>query len=178
MHDEIDFETTLYANYERLVHETPRERLAALLGHYGFDYHDLDTPMRAFSGGEVSKILFAILGQTRANLLVLDEPTNHLDYDSREALEYSLRGYKGTILFISHDRYFVNRLATHLWIIDNGEVALSYGNYNDYKLKVERGLDFDMSLWQEDGELDIVLQEKLGKNEAKRIKAKFARTWD
>ncbi len=56
-------------------------------------------------------------------------------------------------------------------------MSLSYGNYNDYKLKVERGIDFDMSLWQEDGELAMVLEEKLGKNEAKRIKAKFARTW-
>lgn len=177
MHEELDFSTTLHANYERLVGNIARERLAGLLGYYGFTFHDLDKPMFAFSGGQVSKLLFAIIGQKPANLLILDEPTNHLDYDSREALEYSLRGYKGTILFISHDRYFVNRLATHLWIIDNGEVSLSYGNYNDYKLKVERGIDFDMSLWQEDGELAIVLEEKLGKNEAKRIKAKFARTW-
>ena len=177
MHEELDFSTTLYANYERMVGPVTRERLAGLLGYYGFNYQDVDKQMSAFSGGQVSKILFAIIGQKPSNFLVLDEPTNHLDYDSREALEYSIRGYKGTILFISHDRYFVNRLATHLWIIDNGEVALSYGNYNDYKLKVERGIDFDMSLWQEDGELAMVLEEKLGKNEAKRIKAKFAKTW-
>ncbi|MDD2745524.1 MAG: ABC-F family ATP-binding cassette domain-containing protein [Candidatus Gracilibacteria bacterium] len=177
MHEELDFGVSLYANYERLVGTITRERLAGLLGYYGFTFHDIDKPMFAFSGGQVSKILFAIIGQKSANLLILDEPTNHLDYDSREALEYSLRGYKGTILFISHDRYFVNRLATHLWIIDNGEVSLSYGNYNDYKLKVERGIDFDMSLWNDDGELSMVLEEKLGKNEAKRIKAKFARTW-
>ncbi len=177
MHEELDFTTTPHANYERLVGPIARERLAGLLWYYGFTFHDLDKPMMGFSGGQVSKLLFAIIGQKPANLLILDEPTNHLDYDSREALEYSLRGYKGTILFISHDRYFVNRLATHLWIIDNGEVVLSYGNYNDYKLKVERGIDFDMSLWQDDGELAMVLEEKLGKNEAKRIKAKFAKTW-
>lgn len=138
MHEELDFSTTLYANYERMVAPTTRERLAGLLGYYGFNYQDVDKEMFAFSGGQVSKILFAIIGQIPSNLLILDEPTNHLDYDSREALEYSLRGYKGSILFISHDRYFVNRLATHLWIIDNGEVSLCYGNYNDYKLKVER----------------------------------------
>ena len=57
-------------------------------------------------------------------------------------------------------------------------MSLCYGNYNDYQLKLERGIDFDMSLWQEDGELDMVLQDKLGKNEAKRIKQKFARKWD
>jgi ATP-binding cassette subfamily F protein 3 len=177
MHEELDFSTTLYANYERLVGAISRERLAGLLGYYGLTFHDLDKQMFAFSGGQISKILFAIIGQKPANLLILDEPTNHLDYDSREALEYSLREYKGTILFISHDRYFVNRLATHLWIIDKGEVVLSYGNYSDYKLKVERGIDFDMSLWQEDGELALVLEEKLGKNEARRITAKYARTW-
>lgn len=177
MHEELDFSTTLYANYERLVGNISRERLAGLLGYYGVTFHDLDKQMLAFSGGQISKILFAIIGQKPANLLILDEPTNHLDYDSREALEHSLRAYKGTILFISHDRYFVNRLATHLWIIDRGEVVLSYGNYSDYKLKVERGIDFDMSLWQEDGELALVLEEKLGKNEARRIAAKYARTW-
>jgi ATP-binding cassette, subfamily F, member 3 len=178
MHEELNMETSLYANYERLVGAVTRERLAGIIGYYGFSYHDLDTPVGLFSGGQISKILFAILWQKRANFLIFDEPTNHLDYDTRESLEKSLRGYPWAILFISHDRYFVNRLATHLWIINKGEVSLCYGNYNDYQLKLERGIDFDMSLWQEDGELDMVLQDKLGKNEAKRIKQKFARKWD
>jgi ATP-binding cassette, subfamily F, member 3 len=178
MHEELNMETSLYANYERLVGAVTRERLAGIIGYYGFNYYDLDTPVGLFSGWQISKILFAILGQKRANFLIFDEPTNHLDYDTRESLEKSLRGYPWAILFISHDRYFVNRLATHLWIINKGEVSLCYGNYNDYQLKLERGIDFDMSLWQEDGELDMVLQDKLGKNEAKRIKQKFARKWD
>jgi ATP-binding cassette, subfamily F, member 3 len=152
--------------------------LAGLLGNYGFEYADLEKPVFMFSGGQVSKILFAIIGQKPANVLVLDEPTNHLDYDAREALEKSLRGYKGAILFISHDRYFVNKLATHLWIIDDGELMVSYGNYSDYRLKKERGIDFDMSLWQEDGELALVLEEKLGKNEARRIRDKYSRKWN
>ena len=118
MHEELDHTLSLYANYEHIVGGTTRERLAGILGYYGFDYHDLDKLIGSFSGGQISKILFAILGQKPANLLILDEPTNHLDYDTREALERSLRKYPGAILFISHDRYFVNRLATHLWIID------------------------------------------------------------
>jgi ATP-binding cassette, subfamily F, member 3 len=178
MHENLDFSRSVHANFETLAHDCNKEQLAGLLWYYGFSYHDLDTPVSMLSGWQVSRFLFAILGQKPANLLILDEPTNHLDYDSREALERSIRNYPGAILFISHDRYFVNRLATHLWIIQNGEVALSYGNYNDYTFKVERGIDFDMSLWQDNGELDMVLEEKLGKNEARRIKAKFSRKWD
>ncbi len=178
MHEELVFDKTLYENFEIHGMGFSRERIAGLLGNYGFDYFDLEKPLFAFSGGQVSKILFAIIGQKPANVLVLDEPTNHLDYDARESLEKSLRHYKGAILFISHDRYFVNKLASHLWIIEDGELIVSYGNYSDYRLKKERGLDFDMSLWQEDGELALVLEEKLGKNEARRIRDKFSRKWN
>lgn len=177
MHEELAFDKTLYENFELHGMGYTRERLAGLLGNYGFDYFDLEKPLFAFSGGQVSKILFAIIGQKPANVLILDEPTNHLDYDARESLERSLRHYKGAILFISHDRYFVNKLASHLWIIEDGELIISYGNYSDYRLKKERGIDFDMSLWQEDGELALVLEEKLGKNEARRIRDKFSRKW-
>ena len=177
MHEELAFDKTLYEKFEMHGMGFSRERLSGLLGNYGFDYFDLEKPLFAFSGGQVSKILFAIIGQKPANVLVLDEPTNHLDYDARESLEKSLRTYKGAILFISHDRYFVNKLASHLWIIEDGELIVSYGNYSDYRLKKERGIDFDMSLWQEDGELALVLEEKLGKNEARRIRDKYSRKW-
>jgi ATP-binding cassette subfamily F protein 3 len=79
------------------------------------------------------------------------------------------------VLFISHDRYFVNKLATKLWIIEDGELILSYGNYDDYRFKRERGISLDMSLFDADGELDIVLEEKLGAVEMRRIREKFAR---
>lgn len=79
-----------------------------------------------------------MIGLRPSNVLVLDEPTNHLDYDSRESLEKALKEYPGTILFISHDRYFVNKVSSHLWIVEDGELTLSYGNYVDYRLKKER----------------------------------------
>ena len=82
--------------------------------------------------------MFSILGQMESNFLIFDEPTNHLDYESRESLEKALQKYEGSILFISHDRYFVNKLATKLWIIEDGELMISYGNYDDYKFKKER----------------------------------------
>ena len=111
----------------------------------------------------------------KSNLLILDEPTNHLDADTREALEQALGEYQWAILFISHDRYFVNKLAQKLWIISDGELSVSYGNYEDYLFKKERWLDLDMSLFNIDGEMDIVLEEKLGVSEARRIKEKFTR---
>ena len=82
--------------------------------------------------------MFAILGQKSSNVLVLDEPTNHLDYDTREALENAIKQYTGTVLFISHDRYFVNKIATHMWLVEKQEMTLSYGNYEDYQYKKER----------------------------------------
>lgn len=129
---------TVYDNFVAHGLNLPRERLAALLAQYGFAFTDIDRKITSFSGGQISKILFAILGQKSSNLLILDEPTNHLDYEARESLEQSLRKYSGTILFISHDRYFVNKIANKLWIITDGELLVNYGNYSDYQYKKER----------------------------------------
>jgi ATP-binding cassette subfamily F protein 3 len=175
MHEELDMDATVLANFERVGFAFTRERLASILGNYGFEYADVDRRVRDFSGGQVSKILFSMIGLRPSNILILDEPTNHLDYDSREALEKTLKEYPGTILFISHDRYFVNKVASHLWIVEDGELTVSYGNYADYRLKKDRGISYDVSLWNDAGELDMVLEEKLGKAEAKRIKEKFGR---
>jgi len=175
MHEELQRDKSVYDNFVAHGLTFPRERLAALLSQYGFAFTDIDRKITSFSGGQISKILFAILGQKPSNLLILDEPTNHLDYEARESLEQSLRKYSGTILFISHDRYFVNKIANKLWIITDGELLVNYGNYSDYQYKKERGLGFDDSLFDESAELSLVLESKLGKNEAKRIAEKFGR---
>ena len=121
------------------------------------------------------KTTFAILWQKESNLLILDEPTNHLDYDTREALEFALSKYKWTILFISHDRYFVNKLASHIWFIDKWELSISYWNYEDYRFKLENDLDMDFNLFDEEAELNMVLQDKLSDRQLKKIKDKFGR---
>lgn len=92
---------------------------------------------------------------------MLDEPTNHLDYDTREALEFALLNYPGSILFISHDRYFTNKIATHIWFIQDGELSISYGNYEDYRFKLDHKLSMDMHLFDEEAQLNLVLEEKL-----------------
>ncbi|MCK9272348.1 ATP-binding cassette domain-containing protein [Candidatus Gracilibacteria bacterium] len=175
LHEELDKNKTLRENFKLAGFDYIDQKLIAILSNYLFEKDDLDKKVREFSGGQISKILFAILGQKECNFLVLDEPTNHLDYDFREALERELLKFKGTILFISHDRYFINKVATHLWLIKDQELIVSYGNYDDYKYKLERGLNFDASLFDEEAQLNYTLEEKLGEKEAKRIREKYSR---
>jgi ATP-binding cassette, subfamily F, member 3 len=86
----------------------------------------------ALSGGEKSRLALAKLIYSRANVLVLDEPTNHLDIPSREALEQALAEYPGTIITVSHDRYFLDKLATEILHFENGAATYHYGSYSDY----------------------------------------------
>ncbi|PAK55376.1 ribosomal protection-like ABC-F family protein [Paenibacillus sp. 7541] len=95
------------------------------------------------SGGEWTRLRLAVLVQRKPNLLLLDEPTNHLDTASREALEEALQLYGGTVLAISHDRYFVNRLAGKVWELKDGQLTVYHGNYEAYrdkKLKMEQAI--------------------------------------
>jgi len=175
MHEELDREATVKQNFEKAGINYPDQQLIWLLHHYLFEKEDIDKKVKYLSGGQTSKLLFAILWQKESNVLILDEPTNHLDYDSREALEKALQKYKWTILFISHDRYFVNKMADNLWLIAEGELVLNYWNYEDYKFKKERWLDFAANLFDEEAQLNLALEDKLWEKEAKRIRAKYSR---
>lgn len=175
LHEELDRELTLNENFSKHWFDYPIEKLTAIISNYLFERGDINKKVKDFSGWQVSKLLFAILWQKESNFLIFDEPTNHLDYEFREALEQDLSKYKWTILFISHDRYFINKIATHLWIIKNDEIVVNYGNYEDYQYRLERWINFDASLFDEEANLNFALEEKLWKNEAKRIKDKFSR---
>lgn len=89
----------------------------------------------SLSGGEKSRLLLCILLQQEVNLLILDEPTNHLDIESRENLEEALQNFGGTLLFISHDRFFINKLAHRVSELSQGKIRNYIGNYEDYKEK-------------------------------------------
>ncbi len=173
MHEELDKNLTMRDNFHKHGIAYPDEHLIWLIKHYLFEKTDLDKKVSQLSGGQTSKLLFAILWQKQSNLLVFDEPTNHLDYDTRESLEESLRDYEWSILFISHDRYFVNKLANQVWFINDGELSVSYGNYEDYRFKIEHKLDMDMHLYDEEAQLNLVLEDKLWEKEFKRLKDKF-----
>lgn len=90
------------------------------------------------SGGEWTRLRLAVLIHRKPNLLLLDEPTNHLDIESREALEDTLQEFTGTVLAISHDRYFVNRIGEKIWELDNGRLTAHLGSYDDFRAKQEQ----------------------------------------
>ena len=175
MHEELDRSKTMRENFVSHGINYPDEHLIWIIKHYLFEREDLDRIVSSFSGGQTSKLLFCILWQKSSNLLILDEPTNHLDYDTRESLEFALKQYQWTILFISHDRYFVNKLASHVWFIHEGELSISYGNYEDYRFKLDNKLDMDMHLFDEEAQLNLVLEEKLWERAFKKLKDKFGK---
>ena len=107
-----------------------RSRCAAML----FFGDDVFKPGRVLSGGERARCALARLSVAKNNTLLMDEPTNHLDMDSREVLEDALSRFDGTIIAVSHDRYFINRIATKLWIVKDGAVEVFEGTYDDYVL--------------------------------------------
>ncbi|CAH1218052.1 Energy-dependent translational throttle protein EttA [Paenibacillus auburnensis] len=105
------------------------------LARFLFFGSDVFKDITNLSGGEWTRLRFAVLMHRRPNLLILDEPTNHLDIDSREALEEALEEFPGTVLAVSHDRYFINRCFGKLWSIEDGRFHAFSGNYEYYKEK-------------------------------------------
>jgi ATP-binding cassette, subfamily F, member 3 len=105
------------------------------LGRFLFSGDDVFKPVKSLSGGERSRVALAKLTLTGANFLILDEPTNHLDIQSQENLEAVLSNFNGTILLVSHDRYFVDGVATYVWALEvsTGTVTVIEGGYSDYR---------------------------------------------
>ncbi|WP_341480092.1 ribosomal protection-like ABC-F family protein [Paenibacillus dendrobii] len=108
-----------------------RGRLARFL-FYGADVFK---SVSSLSGGEWTRLRFAVLMELKPNLLILDEPTNHLDIDSREVLEEALEEFPGTILSVSHDRYFINRLADTIWSLEQGKLSIISGGFDQYQIR-------------------------------------------
>ncbi len=111
-----------------------RDRLAA----FGFRGDDVLTPVGALSGGERSRLKLCMLMGSDINFLILDEPTNHLDIASREWMEDALSDYEQTLLFVSHDRYFIEKFADRIWALGDGEITDFRGGYRDYCAWKER----------------------------------------
>ncbi len=108
------------------------------LGAFRFRGEDVFKPVIALSGGERSRLKLCQLMAKRINLLILDEPTNHLDIASREWIEQAVEDFEGTLLFVSHDRYFINRFATRIWFLEDGKITDFKGTYEDWQRKKAR----------------------------------------
>ena len=144
LHDSKSVLDEVWDEFPRLE----QSQVRGALGLFLFTGDDVFMPISTLSGGEKGRVALTKLMLRKDNLLLLDEPTNHLDMDSREVLEAALEDYPGTILAISHDRYFINRFATRVMVLEQSGVKEYLGNYDDYFEKINRGQEPDGDLPQ------------------------------
>ena len=126
---------------------TPEVEIRNRLGAFLFSGDDVKKSVGMLSGGEKARLLLAKLSMENNNFLILDEPTNHLDIDSKEVLENALIDFDGTLLFVSHDRYFINRVATHVLELSENGSTLYLGDYDYY---VDKKAEMEVSQIEED----------------------------
>jgi ATP-binding cassette, subfamily F, member 3 len=130
-HEDLNLERSAFEEILS-VKNLPISQARKLLSRFLFYGDDVFKPLANLSGGERSRVALAKLTLAGANFLVLDEPTNHLDIASREVLEEVLLDFEGTLLFVSHDRYLVDALATQIWAVEEGRLRVYEGNYTEY----------------------------------------------
>jgi ATP-binding cassette subfamily F protein 3 len=128
----LDPESRMLDDISRSALRVPEVELRSLLGCFLFSGDDVFKPLGVLSGGERNRYALARILVSPSNFLLLDEPTNHLDMRAKGVLLEALAGYSGTVVFVSHDRYFIDRLATRVLEIENGAVTAYAGNYEDY----------------------------------------------
>ena len=132
---EWDVYTTVKSEALDSSHQQVRAALGALL----FGDTEIEKKVGVLSGGERARVALACMLVRPGNVLLMDEPTNHLDIDSSERLADALASFEGTLLFVSHNRAFIRRLATSLWFVEDGKVVVYPGTLDDYLAKVQRG---------------------------------------
>jgi len=133
-HDTLDFNQTVI-DAVRLAGNMSEGRAVSLLTRYLFTYQQATQKIGALSGGERSRLQLALLVLSGANFLLLDEPTNNLDIASAEVLENALNDFNGTVLVISHDRYFLDRTVNRIFALENASITEYIGGYSDYAEK-------------------------------------------
>lgn len=134
--DVLDPESSVFDEVRKGLGSASDGYVRNLLAAFLFRGNDVDKKVKYLSGGEKSRLVLAVLLSQNNNFLVLDEPTNHLDIKSREVLLEALKKFEGTILFVSHDRHFLNELTEKVYEVSKGEVRIYPGNYQYYTSKV------------------------------------------
>ncbi|MFD0942719.1 ABC-F family ATP-binding cassette domain-containing protein [Savagea faecisuis] len=153
--------------------------IRTLLGRFLFSGDDVEKPVASLSGGEKARLSLAKLMLEQSNTLILDEPTNHLDLDSKEVLENALDDFPGTLLFVSHDRYFINRLATKVMELTPTGIVEYLGDYNYYVAKKEELIDLNILQVEEQAAPTTVEEEhKQERREQKKERRKYERIVD
>jgi ATP-binding cassette, subfamily F, member 3 len=131
-------EHTVQEEFFMVTRDETLSQVRAILGAFLFSGDDVEKKVGVLSGGEKSRLALARLLVRPANFLIMDEPTNHLDIASREVLEEALQQYSGTLLFASHDRRFIDAIATRIIEMDGGRMTEYLGNYTDYAWKKDQ----------------------------------------
>ena len=140
--------TVLHELWDDFPDKNEKE-IRTVLGHFLFSGDDVQKTVSSLSGGEKARLALAKLMLKKANFLILDEPTNHLDLDSKEVLENALIDYPGTLLFVSHDRYFINRIATKVIELSPNGTTEYLGDYDYYVSKKQEQLELSLLEKQE-----------------------------
>jgi ATP-binding cassette subfamily F protein 3 len=128
----LDGESRMLDDISRAAIRVPEQALRSLLGCFLFSGDDVFKPLGVLSGGERNRYALARILVSPSNFLLLDEPTNHLDMHAKDVLLEALAAFSGTVVFVSHDRYFIDRLATRVLEVESGAVTAYEGNYEDY----------------------------------------------
>ena len=124
---------TIFEHFQETFPDLSGNEVRSALGAFLFSGKDVTKKLCNLSGGEIVRLELCKLLQKKPNLLILDEPTNHMDIANKETLESLLLGYEGTIIFVSHDRYFVNKIATKLLVFENGNATIFNGTYKEFQ---------------------------------------------
>ena len=172
-HHVLHMEKTIFEeiqdDYPKLTNTEIRNLLAAFL----FTGDDVFKPVSALSGGERGRVSLAKLMLSEANFLILDEPTNHLEITSKEILEEALNNYEGTVLYVSHDRYFINKTATRILDLTNKKLVNYIGNYDYYLEKKEELTEIYAPKEEEEVTVEAVSATKLDWKQQKEEQARI-----
>lgn len=158
----LDLSKTVMETIHDEVPDWKNEEVRTLLGQFLFSGETAFKRVEALSGGEKARLALAKMLLSPVNLLILDEPTNHLDIPAKEMLEAALQNYDGTVVIVSHDRYFISQVATKIVEINEGELNLYRGDYQYYQEKLAAAA--------EQAKQDKIAAEKAAKAETKRAK--------
>jgi len=172
-HDDLGLKPNVHDIMDEIRYSSSLDdhQIRSVLAKFGFRGEEVFKPLQALSGGEKSRLALCKLFLTQGNLLLLDEPTNHLDMDTREVLEEALQNYNGTMIVVSHDRYFLNRIINKVVILTARGIKVLEGDYSTYRQVVENEEE-EKKVRLEEGQSakSYQLESKKNRRREKRIK--------
>ena len=159
-----NMENTVYEEFSRKFPELTTTKSRTILGSFLFTGEDVEKKIKVLSGGEKSRLKLCEIFKREPNLLILDEPTNHMDIVGKESLENILKEYEGTLIFVSHDRYFVNKIANKILEFKPGKVTFFDGTYEEFQEYKEKNEIQEESIKENKNEIKTK-EEKNNKNQ-------------